>query len=117
MVNAQKMFATIDRLDAYGFAEFFAEDATAVAGNGDPVLGRPAILAANIAYMAMLKGIRHVIRSKWTVDDTTIAVTDVTYTRQDDKQVTIPVVSIWRVGEDDLITDFRLYYDLTPVFA
>jgi hypothetical protein len=32
----------------------------------------------------------------------------VTYTRRDDKQVTIPAVSIWRVGADGLIVDFRV---------
>lgn len=40
-----------------------------------------------------------------------------TYTRRDDKRVTVPTVSIWRVGGGGLITDFRVFYDPAPVFA
>ena len=38
-------------------------------------------------------------------------------TRHDGEAVTIPVVSIWRVGVDDGIEDCRVFYDVTPVFA
>jgi hypothetical protein len=88
-----------------------------VFGNSDPLLGRDAVLAGNIAMLGRIKGLRHVITAQWTVDDTTIAVTDVTYTRPDDKQVTLPAVSIWRVGGDGLIVDYRIYFDPAPLFA
>ena len=59
----------------------------------------------------------HHVRREWTVGDTAIAVTDVTCTRLDDQRVTLAAVSIWRVGVDGLIADFRVYADLAPVFA
>jgi len=117
MTEAREIFALIDQLDAHAVAALFAEDAVMVFGNNDQLLGRAAILAGNTAMLAHIKGLRHVVRQEWTVDDTTIAVTDVTYTRRDDKQVTVPAVSIWRVDGDGLIAEYRVYYDLAPLFA
>jgi hypothetical protein len=117
MTSAQEILTMIDQMDPDAMVPFFAEDATVVMGNNEPLVGLPAIVAANTAYLQLIKGIHHDLRSEWMVDATTIAVADVTYTRLDDKQVTIPAVSIWRVGDDGLIADFRVYYDLAPVFA
>lgn len=116
-MSAAEVFAQVDRLDPDAMSALLAEDATMVFGNGDPLVGRAAILAGNIAFLGYVKGLRHEIRREWTVGDTTVAETDVTYTRRDDKQVTVPAVSIWRVGGDGLITDFRVFYDPAPVFA
>ena len=35
----------------------------------------------------------------------------------DDRQVTVPAVTIYRRGGDDLIDDYRIYVDLAPVYA
>ena len=42
---------------------------------------------------------------------------NVTYTRDDDREVTVPVVTIYRTNANDLIADYRVYIDLAPVFA
>ncbi|WP_093909844.1 nuclear transport factor 2 family protein [Streptomyces sp. cf386] len=107
----------IDRRELSAVADLFAENATMVFGNGEPLAGREAILAANAAFMDTIAGLRHRIVDAWTVDATTIAVTDVTYTRLDTREVTLPAVSIWRVGDDGLIVDFRVVLDLAPVHA
>ncbi len=117
MTTAQEIFTQVDRLDAHGVVAHFAEDATMVFGNNEPLLGRDAILAGNLQFLAAIKGLHHELRQEWTVDGTTIALTDVTYTRHDDKRVTLPAVSIWRVGGEGLITDYRVYFDPSPVFA
>jgi ketosteroid isomerase-like protein len=117
MITAESLFATIDRQDLTGLIEFMAEDATMVFGNAEPLRGREAILAGNRGFLQTIKGFRHRINEQWTVGATTIAATDVTYTRLDDKEVTIPVVTIWRVGDDGLITDYRIFFDLSPVYA
>jgi hypothetical protein len=41
---------------------------------------------------------------------------EVTYTRLDERQVTVPVVTIYRRG-DALIDDYRIFIDLAPVLA
>ena len=85
MTTAQEIFAQVDRLDPEGVIAFFADDATMVFGNQEPLLGREAILAGNAAFLTAIKGLRHRILREWTVGDTTIVVTDVSYVRRDDK--------------------------------
>lgn len=75
-------------------------------GDGAPLYGRGAIEE----FFATFKGLSHRVRREWTV-------ADVTCTRLDDQHVTLPAVSIRRVGADGLIADFRVYADLAPVFA
>jgi hypothetical protein len=117
MPHARTIFATVDTLDPRAVADFFAEDATMAFGNREPLVGQAAIMAGNQAFMATLKGLRHRILNEWNVGADTIAETEVTYTRHDDKEVAIPVVSIWRARDDGLIVDYRIFFDVTPLYA
>jgi hypothetical protein len=116
-VSAAEVFAQVDRLDPDAVAALPAQDARLMFGNGEPLVGREAILAGSLAFLSVVKGLRHEIRREWTVGDTTVAEADVTHTRRDDNQVTLAAVSIWRVGADGLMVDFRACYDPAPVFA
>lgn len=117
MPDAHTVFTKVDTLDTRAVSPLFAEDATMVFGNQEPMLGRETIVAGMQAFLSTIKGLRHDIRNEWSVGPDTIAETDVTYTRHDDKRVTIPAVTIWRVGDDGLITDYRVFFDLAPLFA
>ena len=117
MPDAQSVFRLVDAQDAEGNAALFAADGRFVMGNNGPAQGREAIVAGSKAFFTMVKGIRHQLLHEWTVGAETIAETDVTYLRQDGKEVTVPAVSIWRVGEDGLIVDYRVFVDQAPVFA
>jgi hypothetical protein len=117
MPSAQTVFRAVDSMDPAAIATLLTEDARMRFGNADPLVGHEAILAGATAFFGAVRGIRHTIRTVWTVGAETIAETDVTYTRHDGKDVTIPVVSIWRVDVDDRIEDYRVFYDTTPVFA
>ena len=117
MPSAQVVFRAVDSMDPAALTDLLAEDARMRFGNADPFVGHEAVIAGAAAFFGAIRGIRHTIRTVWTVGADTIAETDVTYTRQDGKDVTIPVVSIWRVGGDDRIEDYRVFYDVTPVFA
>ena len=83
----------------------------------EPVLGEGGYVPANTAFMETIAALRHRIVDSWAIDDTTIAVTEVTYTRLDTREVTLPAVTIWRVREDGLIVEFRVVLDLAPVYA
>jgi hypothetical protein len=61
-------------------------------------------------------GVRHDLAAQWDTGDAVIAESDVTYTRKDGGQVTVPVVTIYRPA-DDLIEDYRVFIDLIPLFA
>jgi len=53
---------------------------------------------------------------EWHDGDTIIQQLDVTYTRLDDKQVTLPAVNLLRM-DNDTVADYRIYVDLAPVYA
>ena len=46
MANAHEIFSRIDSMDPVALAELFAENATMTLGNGEPWVGRDAIVAA-----------------------------------------------------------------------
>ena len=110
------LFADIDRMDARAFASYLSEDCRLRFGNADAVAGRSAIEAAITGFFATIKGLSHDIVHQWDVGDTTIIELKVTYTRLDERQVTVPVVTIYRHG-DQLIDDYRIFIDLSPVLA
>jgi hypothetical protein len=39
------------------------------------------------------------------------------YRRLGDKSVSVPAASIWHARDDGLIEDYRVFFDLTPVYA
>jgi hypothetical protein len=110
------LLADVDRMDAHAFASHLSEDCRLRFGNAEPVTGRAAIEAAVTGFLVTIKGLSHDIVERWDVADTTIIEAEVTYTRLDEQQVTVPVVTIYRRG-DELIEDYRIFIDLAPVFA
>ncbi len=103
-------------MDAHAFASHLSEDCRLRFGNAAPVAGRSAIAAAIAGFFFTIKGLSHDIVNQWDVGDTTIIESEVTYTRLDERQATVPVVTICRRG-DELIDDYRIFIDLAPVLA
>jgi hypothetical protein len=111
------VFADVDRMDAKAFASHLAENCLLRFGNADEVVGRDAIEESIAGFFTTINGLSHHIVNHWDVDDTTITQIEATYTRADDRQVTLPAVAIWRRRGGDLIDDYRIYVDLAPVYA
>jgi ketosteroid isomerase-like protein len=116
MSTTTDVFADVDRMDAKAFASYLAEDCLLRFANADEVVGRDAIEAAIAGFFTTIKGLSHQIVEQWDVDDTTIVRTEATYTRLDDRRVTVPAVTVYRRG-GDLIDEYRIYVDLAPVYA
>jgi ketosteroid isomerase-like protein len=116
MSTTTEVFADVDRMDAKAFASHLAEDCLLRFGNADEVAGRGAIEEAIAGFFTTINGISHRIVDQWDVDNTTITQLETTYTRKDDRQVTLPAVAVWRRG-GELIDDYRIYVDLAPVYA
>jgi hypothetical protein len=60
--------------------------------------------------------VHHDLVERWKIDGTGIVEAKVTYTRADETQVTVPVVTIYRERGEE-IHDYRIYIDLAPLFA
>lgn len=111
------MFADLERLDAPAWASHLAPDAVMRVGSGDPVYGRDGCREAVAAFCARIEGLRHDLVELWEHGEATIVEANVTYRRSDGHEVTLPQVTIYRAGADGLISDYRVYGDLAPVFA
>ena len=86
-------------------------------GNAEPLVGRGAIVAGLRDFYSTIGGLRHRVVRHWRVDGDIIAETEVTYRRLDGKDASAVAVSIWRIRDDDLISDYRIFVDLAPVYA
>jgi ketosteroid isomerase-like protein len=115
-ISTTDLFADIDRMDATAFASYFADHGVLRFANADEVRGRGAIEAVIAGFFGTIKGLSHRILGHWDVGDTTIIQAEVTYTRTDDGQVTLPAAVIFR-RDGDLIVDYRIYIDQTPLYA
>ena len=113
----QRIFAAVESMKPGDMAEFFTEDAQLVFGNREPLVGREAIIAGSQAFFSTIKGLQHRIVNEWQIGADTVVETDVTYRRLDDKSVSVPVVSIRHARDDGLIDDYRVFFDLAPVYA
>jgi hypothetical protein len=109
------LFADVDRMDAAAFASHLSENCRLRFGNAEPVMGRADIEAVIAGFFETIAGLSHEVVHQWRIDETSIVELQVTYTRLDERQVTVPVVSIW--SGDGLIDDYRIYADLAPVYA
>jgi ketosteroid isomerase-like protein len=112
-----ELLSDIDRMDAKAFVSHLSEDCVFRYANQDEVVGRDAIEEAVAGFFGTIRGLRHELFQEWTVDDTTILRFDVTYTRTDGGEVTVPAAAIQRRDADGLIDDYRIFNDLTPVYA
>jgi ketosteroid isomerase-like protein len=114
--DTAKLVADIDSMDARQFASNLADDCVLRYANHPEVHGRDAIVSAIEAFYGTIAGLRHVPLNEWTIGETTVLQFEVTYTRHDGGEVTVPAVSIVRT-DGDVIDDYRIYVDLTPVYA
>lgn len=118
-------FKTVDTLDADAIAAYFTEDGKFRFSNQPPAEGKQAVRDALAQFFETIQAMHHENTGLWLGDDGNSAVweADVTYTRPNGTQVTLPCASILRSrsvsgGEshDDQIYDFRMNMDISPVY-
>jgi uncharacterized protein (TIGR02246 family) len=113
----RNVFAATDAMDVEAVAALFAKDARVVFGNGQPMLGVDEIRAGTTAFYDTIAGLHHEIANEWNFGNDTIVELKVTYHRKDGQRVTIPCVTIFHADAAGKIDDYRVYYDVTPIYA
>jgi ketosteroid isomerase-like protein len=107
------VFAALDAKDPDALAAHMSEDVRLRLGNQDVVEGKA---ATSQAFASSISRIRHEIHSLWNVDGVVIAEMDVHYERLDGGKLTLPCCNVFRM-RDGLVSDYRVYMDIGPVFA
>ncbi|NMO01989.1 nuclear transport factor 2 family protein [Gordonia sp. TBRC 11910] len=115
--TATEVFAVIDGQDLDTLGDLFTDNGSLVFGNNPAMVGPEQIRTGVREFYATVGALAHTILNEWTVGEQTIVELSVTYHRLDGQQVTIPVVSIWRLTPTGKIDDYRVYFDLAPVYA
>jgi len=109
-------FADIDSLDPDRFVAHLTEAVVFRFGNGEPLLGRAAVRDAVAQFFTSITGMRHNLLALHEVGDIVVVRADVSYTRHDGAVVVVPNADILTY-QGDLVRDWQIYIDLTPVYA
>ena len=110
------IFADIDAFDPDKFVAHLTPDAKFRFANANPVTGREAVKEAVTGFFSSIDGLTHHILNVYESGETVIAQIDVEYRRKDGKSVTVPNADIL-VFDGDLVRDWQIYIDVTPVYA
>jgi ketosteroid isomerase-like protein len=113
------LFAALDRGDLDGVTSCLRDDVVVVLSNRDPIHGVTAYTELFGQVMGMLAGIRHEIHDIWNAaEDSGVWTVNMTthYTRTDGNEVSLPCCAILRFS-DGGVSDYRVFIDMTPVFA
>ena len=110
------LFASIDEKDVERFLRFLTDDATFRFGSAAPVHGHSEIREAVAGFLATIDGCKHVLDKTIVDNGTLVCEGEVTYTRQDGTEVTLPFANIFEF-EGDFIADYRIYADAAPLYA
>jgi len=112
----QDLFRTIDLKDSARFVRFLASDATFRFGNAPAITGHAAIEQAVAGFFASLQSLSHRMIATWERGDSLALQGEVTYTRHDGSQVTLPFANVFRL-RDGLISEYLIYADVAPLYA
>jgi limonene-1,2-epoxide hydrolase len=115
--NTREIFATVDSMDVAAIASLFAAGSRVVFGNGQPMVGIDEIRAGITAFYDTIAGLHHEVVNEWNVGNDAIVEFKVSYDRKDRQQVTIPCVTIFHTDAAGKIDDYRVYFDVAPVYA
>lgn len=113
----RELFEAVDARDAERIAPFLADDVTFQFGSGEALVGKQSLLATSREFCASIADIHHEATDLWNPEPgIAVVVLRVTYRRLDGQTLTLPCCNIFRI-RDGLVNDYRIFMDVTPVFA
>ena len=111
-----ELFAAIDARDTPAFLGFLTEDAEFRFGSAPSSYGHAAIGAGVDGFFGMIGGCRHRALRTWEDGNSAVCQGEVTYTRLDGSNVTLPFVNVFEF-RGDKVSRYLIYNDLGPLFA
>jgi hypothetical protein len=113
---AGELFRVIDEKNTARFVEFLADDARFRFGNLPALEGKAAIGAGVGQFFASIRALRHCLLDSWERDGSLVCRGEVTYTRHDGREVTVPFTNVFYLSAGR-IRDYQIYVDLAPLYA
>jgi ketosteroid isomerase-like protein len=114
--HARAIFAAFDAKDIAALAALMTDDVRLQLGNADIVKGKAEFVEALQVFFGSAAAFWHSVIHVWSDVDAVIAELKVHYTRLDGTELTLPCCNVFRL-RDGAVTDYRVYMDITPVYA
>ncbi len=115
-VDFRKLFVSIDAMDTERFLGFIAPDAQFRFGSTPAVRGHAGIRAAVEDFFSSIAALSHELQRLVAEGDSAVCEGEVTYTRHDGSTITLPFCNVFEV-KDGLISLYRIYIDVAPLYA
>ena len=110
------LFAAIDAKDTGEFLAYLSDEASFRFGSAPPAEGKDAIRAAVDGFFSSIAECRHVVPRFVAADNVIMCEGQVTYTRHDDSEVTLPFANVFEM-DGELISSYNIYTDISPLYA
>jgi ketosteroid isomerase-like protein len=110
------MFTATDSNDADKFVAHLTPDVTYHSANAKTLVCREAVKNQVLDFWPKMDGVIHHILNTFEVGDTVIVQFDMEYRRKDGTVVHIPCCDVLTF-RGDLVSDFRIYIDIAPLYA
>jgi len=110
------LFEAIDGMDTAKFCEFLTEDASFKFGNAETVEGKERIREMLTSFFSSIGGLSHTISDVVEQGDALICRGEVTYTRKDSGELTVPFANFYRL-KGVLVSEYQIYVDASRLFA
>jgi SnoaL-like domain len=110
----QRIYAADEALDAKAFVSLLTADVNFRLGSYPPAIGREAVHRMVADFFTTIAGLKHHLLEVWERDNTIIFQAEVTYTRPDRSQVTLPYMDVLKL-DGDRVKDYKIYIDLAPL--
>ena len=112
----QELFDAIDAMDTAAFTEFLTDEAQFRFGSAPIVKGKTAIAEAVGGFFKSIAALQHDIEFLTSRGEVVVVEGNVTYTRHDGHQVTLPFVDVFTMDGTN-IANYKIYMDIAPLYA
>ncbi len=108
------LFKTIDAKNLNGFLELLSPNASFRFGNAPTIQGHDAIGETLGTFFDSIEALKHDLNRIWTHETSIVCDGEVTYTRKDGSQLTVPFAMILGF-QADLISECLTYIDVSQL--
>lgn len=112
----EALFKAVDAQDVESFLGFLTDGANFRFGSAPPAKGKEAVRATVGGFFSSIAACRHVLTRAVTESDVIICEGEVTYTRHDGSQLTIPFANFLEL-DGELIADYKIYADASALYS
>jgi len=109
------LFTAIDAKDTERFLGFLTAEASFRFGSAAPAQGRSEVRAAVDGFFSTIAGCKHVLNRIVAEDGVTICEGEVTYTRHNGTEITLPFANVLEF-DGELISAYKVYADAGPLY-